>query len=84
MLGRQPRSRLDLLKPNITQKVERQQLNQKLMHDKSSVSRDFQDGEEVYARNFSTHGSHWLSGHIMKLTRPVSVEVQLKDGSKAR
>ena len=38
----------------------------------------------MYARNFSTHGSHWLSGHIMKLTGPVLVEVQLEDGSKAR
>ena len=84
MLGRQPRSRLDLLKPNMTQIVERRQLNQKLTHDKSSVSRDFQEGEEVYARNFSTHGSRWLSGHITKLTGPVSVEVQLEDGSKAR
>ena len=63
--------------------MERRQLNQKLTHDKSSVSRDFQDGE-VYARNLSTHGSCWLSGHIMKLTGPVSVEVQLEDGSKAR
>ena len=68
----------------MTQKVERRQLNQKLTHDKSSVSRDFQEGEEVYARNFSTHGSRWLSGHITKLPGPVSVEVKLEDGSKAR
>ena len=38
----------------------------------------------MYARNFSTRGSRWLSGHITKLTGPVSVEVQLEDGSKAR
>ena len=56
MLGRQPRSRLDLLKPNITQKVEQKQLNQKLTHDKSSVTRVFQEGEEVYSRNFSAQG----------------------------
>ena len=84
MLGRQPRSRLDLLKPNITQKVEQKQFSQKLTHDKSSVTRDFQEGEEVYARNFSTQGSRWLAGHITKLTGPVSVEVQLEDGSMVR
>ena len=42
MLGRQPRSRLDLLEPNIIQKVEQKQFSQKLTHDKSSVTRDFQ------------------------------------------
>ena len=57
MLGRQLRSRLDLLKPNVTQKVERRQLNQKLTHDKSIVTRSFQEEEEVYARNFSVHGT---------------------------
>ena len=81
MLGRQPRSQLNLLKPNITQKVEQKQFSQKLTHDKSSVTHDFQKGEEVYARNFSTQGSRWLAGHIIKLTGPVSVEVQLEDGS---
>ena len=33
------------------QKVEQKQFSQKLTHDKSSVARDFQEGEEVYARN---------------------------------
>ena len=56
MLGREPRSQLDLLKPNITEKVEQKQFNQKLTHDKSSVTHDFQEGEEVYVKNFSAHG----------------------------
>ena len=51
LLGRQPRSRLDLLKPNITEKVEQKEFNQKLTHDKASVTRHFQEEEEVYARN---------------------------------
>ena len=66
------------------QKVEQKQFSQKLTHDKSSVARDFQKGEEVYARNFSTQGSCWLADHITKLTGPVSVEVQLEDGSMIR
>ena len=84
ILGRQPRSRLDLLKPNITERVEQKQFNQKLTHDKSSVTRDFQEGEEVYAKNFSAHGPRWLAGHITKLTGPVSVEIQLEDHSQIR
>ena len=84
MLGRQPRSRLDLLKPNIAQKVERRQFNQKLTHDKSTSTRSFQEGEEVYAKNFSAYGAPWLTGHITKLTGPVSVEIQLKDGSTVK
>ena len=84
MLGRQPRSRLDLLKPNITEKVEQKQFNQKLTHDKSSVTHDFQEGEEVYAKNFSAYGPRWLAGHITKLTGPVSVEIQLEDHSQIR
>ena len=84
MLGRQPRSRLDLLKPNITERVEQKQFNQKLTHDKSSVTRDFQEGEEVYAKNFSANGPRWLAGHITKLTGPVSVEIQLEDHSQIR
>ena len=64
-----------------------QQFNQKLTHDhdKSSVTRDFQEGEEVlYAKNFSANGPRWLAGHITKLTGPVSVEIQLEDHSQIR
>ena len=68
MLGRQPRSRFNLFKPNITQTVEEQQFNKKLIHDKSSLTRDLQKGEEVYTKNFSSQGPHWLMGHITKFT----------------
>ena len=68
----------------ITEEVEQKQFNQKLTHDKSSVIRDFQEGEEMYAKNFSAHGPQWLAGHITKLTGPVSVEIQLEDLSRIR
>jgi len=38
----------------------------------------------MYARNFSVYGTPWLTGHITKLTGPVSVEIQLKDGSTVK
>ena len=36
----------------------------------------------MYARNFSAHGPQWLAGHITILRGPVSVEIQLEDGSR--
>jgi len=44
---------------------------------------NFQEGEAVYVRNYSS-GPTWLSGKIVKLTGPVSVEVELEDGLKVR
>ena len=41
LLGRQFRNRLDLLRPNIAEHVEKKQWTQKLSHDKSVVSNIF-------------------------------------------
>ena len=41
LLGRRPRTRLDLLKPNTAERVERRQQEQKIWHDKSVRSRLF-------------------------------------------
>ena len=50
MLGRQPRSQFNLFK---NQKLhEQKESSQKLMHDKSLVTGDFQEVEEVCAKNF--------------------------------
>ena len=35
----------------------------------------------MYPNNFSSQGPHWLMGHITKFTGPVSVLVELEDGS---
>ena len=84
MLGRQPRSCLELLKPDLEQAVYKKQDIQKRIHDKTVSNRIFGEGEVVYAKNYSSLGSLWLSGKVVKLAGPVSVEVKLEDGSIIR
>ena len=49
MMGRNLKSRFDLLRPNLVTKVEQKQ---KQNHDAHAVSRQFQVEEEVYVRDF--------------------------------
>ena len=51
------RTRLDILKPNLCQRVERQQSHQKNGHD-SNRSRVFSEGERVYARGLGLDPFH--------------------------
>ena len=79
LLGRQPRSRLDLLKPHTAEKVEKNQLNQKKHHDSRSVDRSLEAGDPVFVRNHQGR-IKWLPGVIQQKTGPVSFEVKLTDG----
>ena len=67
LLGRALRSRLHLLKPNLSQNVENKQEQQKLAHDKRAVERTFVDGEKVFARNYSSVGKKWLPGKVIRV-----------------
>ena len=81
--GRRIRTRLDLLKPNVNERVEYRQFQQKLAHDSSAQKRSFEKGDAVFARNFGT-GSRWLSSVIQEVTGPVSFVVKLPDGRVVR
>ena len=50
LLGRQPRSRLDLLKPHTANWVERNQQRQKKQHDARARDRALKVGDEVFIR----------------------------------
>ena len=54
LMGRRLRSRLDLLKPNLAQRVENKQLQQKGNYDKCARQRTFQEREKAYVKNFRT------------------------------
>lgn len=82
MLRRQPRSRLDLLKPDLAVAIQKKQDKQKLAHDKTALHRSFCVREEVYSKNYSGSGSLWLFGHIVKFTGPVSAEIEFENGSQ--
>ena len=66
LLGRQPRSLLDLLQPDITTHAQHKQKDQKFSHDKRAKQREFQLGDLVYARKFPS-GKDWIPGVIVKV-----------------
>ncbi len=83
LLGRRPRSRLDILRPLTAERVERQQLQQKGKHDAHSLDRSMQAGDTVFVRNYH-QGDKWLPGTLEKQTGPVSFAVRLSDGRHRR
>ncbi len=70
LLGRRPRSRLDVLRPLTAERVESQQ-------------RLLQEGDPVLVRNYLQE-EKWLPGTIEKKTGPVSCTVKLDDGRSRR
>ena len=83
LLGRQPRTKLDLLKPNTAERVESKQLQQKANHDNASRDRGFTSGALVYAKNFG-QGQRWWPGNVVEVTGPVSYRVSLESGHVIR
>ncbi len=67
LLGKRPRSRLDLLNPHTTEHVEHHQQKQKQQHDARSRDRTLEIGEKVFVRNYH-HGNRWLPGVIERMT----------------
>ena len=80
MLNRRPCCRLDLVKPNIRQSVERNQLSQKIYHDTTAKVRPFVMNYPVLVKNFSISGAKWLQSHVIKAVGPLSYVIKLKDG----
>ena len=80
------RSPLDLLKPDLQQRVENEQSRQKNAHDQHSRLRSFQPGDTGYAKNFgsSTTNQQWLPGHITDCTGLLSYNIILDDGRSIR
>ena len=83
LFGRNLKSRLDLLKPDISGRVEHKQQMQKSAHDRHAKTRYFAEGDEVYARNFRQYPP-WLAGKIVKTTGPLSFEIELSGGRVVR
>ena len=79
LLGRKMRTRLDLLRPNSSQRVESKQLQQKQDHDSTARSREFTVGDLVSVCNFG-QGDKWLPGVVIKRTGPVSFCVAMDQG----
>ncbi len=72
--------RLNLLKPNTADWVEKKQNQQK---EQSKVTRVFTFGQDVSVKNHSV-GRQWLPGTVIQVTGLVSYQVKLHDGQIRR
>ena len=84
LLKRQPKSVLDLLRPDTEQRVRRNQERQKVNHDQGSRLRTFRVGDPVLARNFGKDPAKWFRGHVSQCRGPLSYEITLEDGRQIR
>ena len=73
------RSRLDLIHPDVTKKVESKQGKKKLAHDTKQPIRTFTVNDHVLVRNLSSNNLKWLPGVIVKVTAPLLYIVCLSD-----
>ncbi len=64
LLKKRPRSKLDLLHPNLSGRVESKQQAQKKQHDSKSRDRSFAIGSKVWVHN-TQRGDKWLPGTVL-------------------
>ena len=83
LLKKQPRTRLDLLKPNTAERIEQKQQKQKDRHDAKSKDRTFKSGDQVYVRNY-LRGDKWLPGVIIETITSQMFKVKLSGGRVRR
>ena len=74
---------LDLLQPSIGQTARQNQSKQKMYHDTHSRTRDFKEGDAVYACNFDGTGK-WLPGTLLAKQGPLSFKVTVDDDRVVR
>ena len=77
LMGRQLKTRLDLILPDINKHVENAQAKQ--YHNCHSKPRSFQQGDKLLVCNYRSH-PFWLPGVIKNVLGPVSYQVALSDG----
>ena len=79
MFGREVKTRLQLLKPDLENVVQSQKDRQKASYDKRTKNRQFQVSDRVFARGYMA-GPTWLPGVIVDLLGTTMAEVRLDDG----
>ena len=77
LLSRQPRSLLDVMRPDNSISVRRSQERQKTHHDSHTHSHKFNIEDPVLAKNFGP-GPKWLRGWITEIRGPFSYESNYK------
>ncbi|KAK3085126.1 hypothetical protein FSP39_024809 [Pinctada imbricata] len=77
-VGRQLRSRLDLIRPNIQGKVDRAKMNS-AFRKKGKPAPSFKPGDHVIVRDY--RGNKWINGTIESLLGPLNCTVKTDFGS---
>ena len=80
VMKRKVRTHLDRLVSSVADRVRNKQSQQKVAHDYHAQEREIQEGQAVYAKDFR-YKKTWIPGTVIEKTGPVSVRVQLDDGS---
>ncbi|XP_021378372.1 uncharacterized protein K02A2.6-like [Mizuhopecten yessoensis] len=83
LFNRKLRTKLDLVKPDVRERVVKRQQTQKNYHDSRAKERVFAEGDQVFVKNFYS-GPKWKSGEIVSKTSPVSYTVEGQNGVRAR
>ena len=76
LFGRTLRTRLNLLRPDISTKVQDKQASQKQYHDKKSRDRHFQVGQSVLVENNKPEPK-WVVGTVVEKLGDISYRVQV-------
>ena len=84
LYGHRLRCKLDTWYPDVSRRVEHQQMKQKLAHDTSAPQRSFDVGDLVFAENFTGTPPKWLPGTVVAVTGPLSYHVDLDSGPTVR
>ena len=80
LLKRKPRSHLNILKPNISSRVQTNQLRQKSGHDQGAKDRYFRISDPVFVPNFATTGPTWLPGIVIESRGDLTFHIEMEDG----
>ena len=78
-LGREVRTRLDLLHPDLASRVYKKQSEQKAYHDQHSRERSISLGQSVMVLNLRP-GPKWLPGEVINKLGPLTFLVKLSSG----
>jgi len=78
-LGRTIRTRLDLLHPDISSRVQGKQLDRKTVVDTHRRMRQLAVGQQVMTRDFY-NGGRWIPGTVIDQTGPVSYRIRVQGG----
>ncbi|XP_013163468.1 PREDICTED: uncharacterized protein K02A2.6-like [Papilio xuthus] len=82
LLGHRLRNRLDAMRPSTAKIVE--EVQDKQIRNSSGLARNFNVGDKILSRNYSTNSQKWVEGKILQQTGPVSYKIINNDGGVHR